>query len=138
MFSKNKNTKHKTNYAQKQNKIAEGTVFTGDIEAKGCFRIEGTVLGNIETPGKIVLSETGRIEGDVTCGDADFQGKFKGKLTIKNNLIIKSTSTIDGDVVTEKLSIEPGARLNGTCTMKGALKKLNDDSKQKTKQGASA
>lgn len=103
---------------QEQNKIAKGSLVTGQIEGEGVFRIEGKLKGNLKTSKKIVIGETGIIEGDVICGDADIEGILKGSLIATNSLNLKSTCSIEGDVTTRKLSVEPGANLNGTCTMK--------------------
>lgn len=127
MFSDKQKSKKGIDYSKEQNKIARGTVIVGDIQSEGSFRIEGKVKGNMKTAGKIVVSETGAIEGEVICGDADFEGSFTGSLVVKNNLILKATCTIEGEVVTGRLSVEPGASLNGTCTMKGAVKTLKNE-----------
>lgn len=135
MFSENKknNSKSKSkSFSREQNKIAKGTTVVGDIDSQGSFRIEGVLKGSLKTPGKVVVSETGVIEGDIECSDADFEGTFTGNLKVKNNLTLKATTTIDGDVVTGKLAVEPGANLNGTCTMKGkgSLKNINSQNEQ--------
>jgi len=39
---------------------------------------------------------------------------------------LKSTSEVQGDIVTSKLSIEPGALLNGTCNMNRSSSTQND------------
>ena len=122
MFSDNKNKKKRvkseSHTQHEQNKIAKDTVVTGDIQGEGVFRIEGKLIGNLKTTRKIVIGQTGVIEGDVICGDADVEGGLKGTLRVENTLNLKSTCNIEGDVSAGRLSVEPGASLNGTCTMK--------------------
>jgi len=130
MFSDNKKKDKKRVYAQQQNRIADGTSMTGDIEAQGDFRIDGKLKGSLTTRGKIVIGKTGCIEGDLACKNADFHGKLQGSIVVEEHLSIKNTALIEGEVTTGKLAIEPGATLNGTCTMKGALKKLEDGEKE--------
>lgn len=135
MFSdKNKDKNSASDLTKEQNKIAQGTVFKGSIESQGSFRIEGKVIGNITTPGKIVVGKTGYIEGEIECANADFEGQFTGELKVKSLLTLRSTAKIEGDVFTDKLSIEPGAVFNATCSMKGAVKSLNDDAQKSKKQ----
>lgn len=132
MFSEKKKSNGKNqDYSKEQNKIAKGSVLSGDIESEGSFRIEGKLEGTLKTPGKVVVGETGFIDGEVECGDADFEGKFNGTLKVKNNLILKSTCNIEGQVSTGRLSVEPGATLNGSCSMNGSVKSLNDERKGK-------
>lgn len=128
MFSDKQKSKKGVDYSKEQNKIARGTVIVGNIESEGSFRIEGRLKGNLKTAGKIVVSETGIIEGEVECGDADFEGRFSGTLSVKNSLVLKSTCNMEGEITTGRLSVEPGANLNGNCTMKGAVKTLKNES----------
>ena len=50
--------------------IAAGVEITGEIIANGNFRIEGKIKGNIKISGKLVMDETGMIDGNVTCNSA--------------------------------------------------------------------
>ena len=128
MFSENKKSRGLSSEGLKeQNKIAQGTTITGNVEGKGSFRIEGKVEGTLKTAGKIVVGKTGYIDGEMECENADIEGKFSGKLVIKDTLSLKSTAHIEGDVITGKLSVEPGATFNATCSMKGGVKSLSDE-----------
>jgi len=139
MFSENKKTRKENSSPSKdQNKISHGTTFKGDIEAQGGFRIEGTLEGTLVTTGKVVIGKSGIITGDMKCENADVEGRFSGTLKVNNTLSLKSTAQIDGEVITGKLSIEPGADFNATCAMKSSVKNLNDDKKPKEKQGKTA
>ncbi len=135
MFKEKKN--NSVDLTKEQNKIAQGTVFNGDIESKGSFRIEGQVIGNVNTAGKVVVGETGYVEGTIECESADFEGKFSGKMKITSVLSLRASAHIEGEVETEKLSVEPGAVFNATCKMKG-VKSLNEEKKSKGKQEKTA
>lgn len=144
MFSEKRKAKRaaaKKDYSKDQNRISKGTIFKGDIESEGSFRIDGKLIGNIQTSGKIVLGESGSVVGDVKCQAADIEGIFEGKLVVENQLNIKSTAHIKGEVSTGQLMVEPGADVNGTCQMKGAIKHLNNEREgaaKTTKKGQSA
>lgn len=123
-------------YSNEQNKIAKGTTMTGDVVSQGCFRIDGVLKGTLKTKGKIVIGQSGVVEGEVTCADADIEGKLVGMLKVDGKLLMKATAVIEGDVVVGKLSVEPGASLEGTCSMKGAVKTLENGKKQPTEKSA--
>ncbi|WGK65786.1 bactofilin family protein [Croceiramulus getboli] len=116
MFSDNKKARvgEPTN---SQNRIAEGTKIVGDITSQGGFRIDGTIEGNINTPGKVVVGQAGKVNGTINCENADIEGSIKGTLNIKDLLSLKSSAHIEGDVNTKKLAVEPGASFNASCTM---------------------
>ena len=65
----------------------------------------------------MVIGKDGLIEGTLECSNADIEGSFSGNLKVEGLLSLKSTAQIDGDVTTSKLSVEPGATFNASCTM---------------------
>jgi cytoskeletal protein CcmA (bactofilin family) len=99
------------------NMIGKGTSIKGDIRSDGDFRVDGTLNGSIQSTGKIVVGATGSIEGDITCQNADISGIVKATIRVKEVLSLKSTSKVLGDIYTNKLAIEPGAKFTGTCNM---------------------
>ena len=138
MFNNPTKSKERAETNREQNRISAGTIITGDIEAKGGFRIEGTLIGNLTTSGKVVISKGGLIKGDLFCQNADFEGSFDGKLNVEETLSLRSSAVIDGEVNAGKLSIEPGASFNATCTMKGAVKSLKNGRKEGKREEKSA
>lgn len=129
MFDKNK---AKESPLGKTNRIVEGTLIKGDIQTKTDFRLDGTLIGNYNSTGKLVIGPTGEVQGDVKCKNIDIEGKFSGKLEVAELLSIKSNAHIKGDVVVGKLAIEPGAVFEATCAMKSNLKTINHEQAEKT------
>lgn len=112
-----KKMKNGNGESQTRNLISQGTRIQGDIESAGDFRIEGFVNGTVKAKGKIVVGESGQIEGQVQCQSADISGRAKIKLEVTDLTILRATSKFSGDIVTKKISIEPGAIFSGTCQM---------------------
>jgi cytoskeletal protein CcmA (bactofilin family) len=125
MFSDNKKGRESLDSSTQQNRIAQGTTIVGDIVSEGGFRIDGTIQGTIKTPGKIVVGKSGMINGTLEGTNADFEGRFSGKLKLSGVLSLKSSAFIEGEVQVGKLAVEPGATFNAVCSMKGAVKELN-------------
>ncbi len=129
MFSSK--TKEKTKPKKmERNILAKNTKIIGDINSDGDFRIDGTLEGTLKTNGRVVIGVEGFIKGNVIATNADIEGKFSGELQVSDVLTIKSSANISGDVVIGKLSIEPGATFNATCSMKGTVKELNKTNEQ--------
>ncbi len=106
MFDKVK--KNGTELLGKTNRIVEGTSIVGDIVSKADFRLDGELIGNFTSQGKLVIGASGIIKGEIICHNADIEGEFQGKLKVLEVLNIKSTARIHGDIAVGKLSIEPG------------------------------
>lgn len=99
------------------NLIANGTDISGDVRSNGDIRIDGSLTGSLNTKGKVVIGPTGRINGEVICKNSEVSGIIEGKINVGQLLILKASSKIFGDIVTLKLSIEPGAIFTGNCKM---------------------
>lgn len=132
MFSEQKKGRMAVEGISQQNTIAKGTTITGDVVGEGDFRIEGTVEGNIKTPGKIVIGRTGVVNGTLKSANADIEGSFSGKLVLTDTLSLKSSAVVEGEAEVGKLAVEPGATFNATCAMKG----VNNGGQQKNTREA--
>jgi cytoskeletal protein CcmA (bactofilin family) len=99
------------------NLISNGTDITGDIKSNGDIRIDGSLKGNLNTKGKVVIGPTGKVSGEVICKNSEVSGIVEGKIIVGQLLNLKASSKILGDIDTVKLSIEPGAVFSGYCKM---------------------
>ena len=116
------------------NTIGAGTIVTGDIQSKGDIRLDGILKGSVNTSGKVVLGKEGIIEGDVICNSADISGTIKAKITVSQLLSLKATAKLNGEIITNKLSIEPGAAFTGSCSMGAVIKDIKDAGKTEQKE----
>lgn len=122
MFQKTNKDMVKNNLAEsKPNTIVSGTTIKGEIITDGDFRIDGILEGSIKCKGKIVIGQSGTIEGKITCQNADISGKIKAQVVVEQLLTLKASAKLTGDVTTSKISIEPGATFTGTCNMDGGI-----------------
>ena len=112
------------------NVVAKNTAIIGDIISEGDFRIDGTLEGNIKTKGRVIIGISGSVKGKIDAVNSDIEWKFSGDLLVQETLTIKATAIISGDVVIGKLSVEPGATFNASCSMRGAIKELNKPNEQ--------
>ena len=67
--------------------------------------------------GKLVVGESGYVKGNVVCQNANIIGKVEGNISVKELLSLNGTANVKGDIVINRLSIEPGATFSGTCRM---------------------
>ena len=121
MFNKKSETTSTEQFG-KTNRIVEGTIIKGDIISQTDFRLDGELQGNFKSKGKLVVGPAGSVIGNITCDNADIEGKFDGKLDISELLNIKATAVIKGEVLVSKLSMESGAVFMATCVMKSEQK----------------
>ncbi|MDR1814276.1 MAG: polymer-forming cytoskeletal protein [Tannerella sp.] len=99
------------------NVLATGTTVTGTVLAESDFRIDGRVEGEINCKGKIVIGPKGSVKGNIETVNAEVFGNVEGTIRVRERLILKSSAELKGDIFIQTLEIEPGAKLNGSCTM---------------------
>lgn len=108
------------------NTIAKGTTIKGVISAVGDFRLDGRLEGDITLNGKLVVGESGFIKGNVICQNANVIGSVEGNISVKELLSLNSTARVKGDILINRLSIEPGATFSGSCRMLDEVRRDND------------
>ena len=116
------------------NLIGVGTSIEGEVTSSGDIRIDGRLSGSVNTKGKVVIGSTGMVEGNVNASNADVSGELKGSITVSELLALKSSAKLDGDIVTNKLAIEPGATFTGSCSMGAVIKDINHVGKQEKQE----
>lgn len=109
--------KYIDNEPNSHNTITAGTEITGDIISNGDIRLDGILNGNISAKGKLVIGESGKVTGIITCKNSDIFGIVEGKITVSELLTLKSTAQLTGEIYTSRLAIEPGCSFSGTCKM---------------------
>lgn len=106
------------------NSIGKGTFLQGNIETFGNIRIEGKIKGDVKSKSKIALGNASHVEGNIIAQNADIEGEVIGRIEISELLVLKSTAVINGDILTGKMVVEPGAVFNGSCKMGALVKEI--------------
>ncbi len=124
MLTSKEKTRAAEEISNSSNTIGKGTFLEGNVETYGNIRIEGKVAGNIKSKQKVALGHQSHVQGNILALNADIEGEVRGKLEITELLVLKATAVINGDIVTGKMVVEPGAVFNGTCKMGAVVKDI--------------
>lgn len=108
--------------------ISEGTTIKGSISSKSDIRIAGAIEGEVICKGKVIISSTALVEGNISSIDADIAGKVKGTIKIEGKILIRQSSQISGDIFTKALIVEEGALINGNLSMNRQGEEMDDKS----------
>ena len=96
------------------NMLSFGAEIVGDIKIDGNFRLDGILKGNIVCTKKLTIGTTGFIEGEIGCKTAEISGEVKGSI-VSELIVLKETSKFNGNILTNKLVVESGAKLTMNC-----------------------
>ena len=91
--------------------IAKEMRIIGEIVFKGKTRIDGVLEGNIKGE-YLILSETGRIKGNLILDTLVCHGTIQGDIEA-NTVTVHKTATIRGKLASGNLTVEPGASIDG-------------------------
>ncbi len=94
--------------------ISEGLKIKGEVQGNEDLRVDGEIEGRINLPSaSVVIGPKGRVTGDVQAREVVVEGSVRGNLTAKERARIAATGKLEGDVTSERLVIEEGARVAG-------------------------
>lgn len=117
----------KRNRPSNTNMDLPGTIISQDVKmeaanmtGKESVRIDGSFNGNIDLDGSLVLSDTGKITGDVKVAYFLVAGRVKGNILCHEELRFTETAVVEGDVIAKTLIIDGGAQLSGKYTIFGS------------------
>ena len=103
--------------------IAEDLEIKGTVKFKSSLMIKGVLEGEIFSEGLLVIGPTAKVTATITTKNFISHGHVTGNVTASDQVILKNTSTHQGDITTPNITIESGAVFNGGCYMK--LKDIN-------------
>lgn len=102
--------------------ISRGTKVVGDVYFTGELQLEGRVTGNIiaehEKDAKLVIADTGVIEGEVHAPVIIVNGKVQGNIYSSKHLELAAKGNVVGTVHYHSIEMIKGAQVNGSMINK--------------------
>ena len=113
MFGKKKGF----NAARIDTLVGQGTEITGDLVFSGGLHVDGTIKGNVVaeegTTALLILSEFGRIEGEVTVPNMVLNGEVVGDVYGSTRVELAPKARVKGSVYYNLIEMAIGAEVNG-------------------------
>lgn len=99
-----------------QTLISPSAEVHGDMIFTGGLHVQGKVIGNItvgQEGGRLVLSESGEIEGEINVPRVVINGRVKGDVRAGDHLELAEKAVVEGNVYYTMIEMVMGARVNG-------------------------
>ena len=97
--------------------VEDDISFTGSIKIKKTFMIRGTVNGKIESESDLVIDTGAVVNADISAERVLIRVKVKGNVVGRKMIFVTSAGSLDGDISTSKVVLEPGCIFTGKCSM---------------------
>ncbi len=95
--------------------ISSGTIIEGKFSATENVRLDGLIKGEVKCSQRLVMGESGRIEGNIRTKDAIIMGKIEGEIFVEGTLHLKGSCLIRGAIHAKFMVVDEGARYVGEC-----------------------
>jgi cytoskeletal protein CcmA (bactofilin family) len=97
--------------------VGQGTEITGDLVFSGGLHVDGTIKGNVVaeegSTALLILSEFGRIEGEVTVPNMVLNGEIVGDVFGSTRVELAPKARVKGSVYYNLIEMAIGAEVNG-------------------------
>lgn len=110
-----KSTATSPNNSSNSSIIDIGTIIEGTFKSSEDIRLDGAIKGDVYSDKKLVMGETGKIEGTIKCKESSIKGKIEGEISVKGLLHLLNTAFIKGKIIAKKMVVDEGAAYNGEC-----------------------
>lgn len=102
--------------------ISRATKVIGDLHFTGELQLEGKVTGNIfaddEKDAKLVIADTGMVEGEIRAPVVIVNGKVVGNIYSTKHLELAAKGNVTGSVHYHSIEMVKGAQVNGSMVNK--------------------
>jgi cytoskeletal protein CcmA (bactofilin family) len=93
--------------------VGKGISLDGKISSCDRLIVDGKVEAELQDCHTVEITENGTFKGAAEIASAEISGNYEGSLTVRENLLIRSTGHVSGTVRYGKLHIEDGGEING-------------------------
>lgn len=101
--------------------IGPRATFNGNLRCDASVRIDGAVeAGHIETPANVILTETARVQCDITAKAVSIRGRFKGTIRADRAELLEG-SQIYGALYVNSFFMDEGVLLRAELNIQGGV-----------------
>ena len=97
--------------------IGERTHFEGTLRAEGAVRLLGTVDGEIQSNGTIIVEEKSHVTARLTASQVTIAGEVDGQIYCEGRVEIRPTGRVTGEISAGALIVQEGAYFDGSSKM---------------------
>jgi cytoskeletal protein CcmA (bactofilin family) len=120
--------------------VTQGIKIKGEIRGSEDLFIDGLIEGTITLENAAVtVGPNGTVKADIIAKELTLRGAAEGKFTAEDRIQIWHTARVQGELKSQRISIEDGAELRGKVEAGKVLSKMSsDDSGGRNKKVESA
>lgn len=108
--------------------LGPGLRIKGQVTGNEDLRIDGRIEGPISLGDfRLTVGSTAQVNGEIAAREIVVYGEVKGNLRARDRLEIKKDSSVLGQLVTARITIEDGAYVKGTVEIERSNTQVSTD-----------
>jgi cytoskeletal protein CcmA (bactofilin family) len=112
--------------------IGRSLIIKGEISGTEALYIDGRVEGKITlTNNRVTIGRNGVVQADITAREVVVMGKVTGNIECSDRVDIRGEGVVNGNVTTERVSVEDGAVMKGGIQVRSGQQKDKNQSQSK-------
>ncbi len=104
--------------------IGPGLRVIGNCITDGAIHVDGLVEGSIKA-GEVVVEKGGIVKGDIQTHNLIVAGHVSGNIAARGRAEFKASCHVEGDILSPRIKIEEGGRIDGRLHMSTGSVKPN-------------
>lgn len=110
--------------------IGSSIKIQGEVAGDQDLVIQGEVEGTVALDqNSVTVGPEGEVTADITGRIITVEGHVEGDLTADEQIVLRSTARVEGDITAPRVVLEDGARFRGGVDMGEASKKSREEGK---------
>lgn len=116
--------------------IGASIKIVGDVTGDEDLTILGKIEGKIVLPKhSVTIGQSGRVKADIQAKFVSVAGEVHGNLVAGEQIVIRKTATMLGNLTAPRVGLEDGCRFRGAVEMEAPADKGRSNSSQPTASG---
>jgi cytoskeletal protein CcmA (bactofilin family) len=116
-------------HARESATIGPSIAIKGDLIGEEDLIIQGKVEGKVDLKqNSVTIGKNGRVKADIYAKLINVEGEVEGSLFGLEQIILRSTGSVRGNICAPRVAIEDGARFKGGIDMDGKSEDKGHDS----------
>jgi cytoskeletal protein CcmA (bactofilin family) len=119
--------------------VSQGIKIKGEVVGTEDLFIDGTIEGKVTIANSsVTVGPNGKVKAEISAREVVLRGVAEGKFTADERIQIWHTARVEGDLKSQRISIEDGAELHGKVEAGKVSKAAANDASVSSKKTESA
>lgn len=107
--------------------VGSHTRIRGTLKGSGPLLIQGSLEGEIDLEGSLIVPSGGRVDAEAEVRTLDLSGRASGSMKVSEHARIGSTGSFEGNMATPVIETRPGSMLSGRAVITRSGPDSTDD-----------